>query len=33
MEFVKGTPIMNLGNEMAKRGVDPGSKIATMAKQ
>ncbi|TKW18287.2 hypothetical protein SEVIR_5G423900v4 [Setaria viridis] len=33
MEFVKGTPIMNLGNEMAKRGVDPGSKIAAMAKQ
>ncbi|KAF8755797.1 hypothetical protein HU200_011269 [Digitaria exilis] len=33
MEFVKGTPIMNLGNEMAKRGVDPGGKIAAMAKQ
>jgi len=33
MEFVKGTPIMNLGNEMAKRGIDPGGKIAAMAKQ
>ncbi|KAL6613986.1 hypothetical protein ACP70R_036256 [Stipagrostis hirtigluma subsp. patula] len=33
MEFIEGTPIMNLGNEMAKRGVDPGGKVATMAKQ
>ncbi|PWZ12292.1 putative aarF domain-containing protein kinase 1 [Zea mays] len=33
MEFIKGTPIMNLGNEMAKRGIDPGGKIAAMAKQ
>jgi len=33
MEFVEGTPIMNLGNEMAKRGIDPGGKIAAMAKQ
>uniref|UniRef100_A0A0E0JSE4 ABC1 atypical kinase-like domain-containing protein n=1 Tax=Oryza punctata TaxID=4537 RepID=A0A0E0JSE4_ORYPU len=33
MEFIEGTPIMNLGNEMAKRGIDPGGKIATMAKQ
>ncbi|XP_078167388.1 uncharacterized protein LOC144562101 [Carex rostrata] len=33
MEFVEGTPIMNLGNEIAKRGIDPGGKIASMAKQ
>jgi len=33
MEFIKGTPIMNLGSEMAKRGIDPGGKIAAMAKQ
>ncbi|ONM35464.1 Protein kinase superfamily protein [Zea mays] len=33
MEFIKGTPIMNLGNEMARRGIDPSGKIAAMAKQ
>ncbi|KAJ4757731.1 Protein kinase superfamily protein [Rhynchospora pubera] len=33
MEFIEGTPIMNLGNEIAKRGIDPGGKIASMAKQ
>ncbi|XP_062207826.1 uncharacterized protein LOC133909421 [Phragmites australis] len=33
MEFIEGTPIMNLGNEMVKRGIDPGGKIAAMAKQ
>jgi aarF domain-containing kinase len=33
MEFIEGTPIMNLGHEMAKRGIDPGGKVAAMAKQ
>ncbi|KAM0925639.1 hypothetical protein ACQ4PT_004068 [Festuca glaucescens] len=33
MEFIEGTPIMNLGNEMSKRGIDPGGKLAAMAKQ
>ncbi|XP_073004096.1 uncharacterized protein [Typha latifolia] len=33
MEFIHGTPIMNLGHEIAKRGIDPGGKIAAMAKQ
>ncbi|ONK71185.1 uncharacterized protein A4U43_C04F5760 [Asparagus officinalis] len=33
MEFIEGTPIMNLGNEIARRGIDPGGKLAAMAKQ
>jgi aarF domain-containing kinase len=33
MEFIEGTPIMNLSNEMSKRGIDPGGKLAGMAKQ
>ena len=33
MEFIEGTPIMNLSNEMSKRGIDPGGKLAAMAKQ
>ncbi|TVU36132.1 hypothetical protein EJB05_18048 [Eragrostis curvula] len=33
MEFIEGTPIMNLGHEMAKRGIDPGGKVAAKAKQ
>ncbi|XP_020102329.1 uncharacterized protein LOC109719900 [Ananas comosus] len=33
MEFINGIPIMNLSNEIAKRGIDPGGKIAAMAKQ
>ncbi|MCL7028250.1 hypothetical protein MKW94_020516 [Papaver nudicaule] len=33
MEFIDGIPILNLGDEIAKRGIDPGSKIAAMAKQ
>ncbi|RWR96930.1 hypothetical protein CKAN_02633500 [Cinnamomum micranthum f. kanehirae] len=28
MEFIDGTPILNLGNEMAKRGINPGGKMA-----
>lgn len=33
MEFIDGTPIMNLGSEMAKRGINPGGKMAKVAKQ
>jgi len=33
MEFIDGTPIMNLGKEIARRGIDPGGKLAAMAKQ
>ncbi|OVA17579.1 Protein kinase domain [Macleaya cordata] len=33
MEFIDGTPILNLGDEIAKRGINPGGKIAAMAKQ
>ncbi|RWR83771.1 hypothetical protein CKAN_01254200 [Cinnamomum micranthum f. kanehirae] len=31
MEFIDGTPIMNLGSEMAKRGINPGGKMAKVA--
>ncbi|XP_068666429.1 uncharacterized protein [Aristolochia californica] len=33
MDFIEGTPILNLGNEMAKRGINPGGKMAALAKQ
>ncbi|KAG9446405.1 hypothetical protein H6P81_012533 [Aristolochia fimbriata] len=33
MDFIEGTPIMNLGDEMAKRGINPGGKMAQLAKQ
>ncbi|KAH7664219.1 Cadmium-transporting ATPase protein [Dioscorea alata] len=33
MEFIDGIPIMKLGNEMAKRHIDPGGRIASMAKR
>lgn len=33
MEFIDGIPIMNLGNEIARRGIDPDSKIAMFTKQ
>ncbi|KAJ8499421.1 hypothetical protein OPV22_009973 [Ensete ventricosum] len=33
MEFIDGIPIMNLGDEMEKRGIDPGGKFAALAKQ
>ncbi|XP_042498735.1 aarF domain-containing protein kinase 1-like isoform X2 [Macadamia integrifolia] len=33
MEFVDGIPILNLGDEMAKRGINPGGKMAAVAKQ
>ncbi|XP_054807134.1 uncharacterized protein LOC129309548 isoform X2 [Prosopis cineraria] len=33
MEYIDGIPIMNLGDEIAKRGIDPRGKIAAAAKQ
>lgn len=33
MEFIDGIPIMNLGKEIERRGIDPGGKAAQMAKQ
>lgn len=33
MEYIDGIPILNLGDEIAKRGIDPGSKLAAVAKQ
>ncbi|KAA3458225.1 putative aarF domain-containing protein kinase 1-like isoform X2 [Gossypium australe] len=33
MDYIDGVPILNLGDEMAKRGINPGGKMATSAKQ
>ncbi|KAI0511611.1 hypothetical protein KFK09_012241 [Dendrobium nobile] len=33
MEFIHGIPIMNLGDAIAQRGIDPRGKLATAAKQ
>lgn len=33
MEYIDGIPILNLGDEMAKRGINPGGKVAAAAKQ
>lgn len=33
MEYMDGIPIMNLGDEIAKRGINPRGKIAAAAKQ
>ncbi|OMP12015.1 hypothetical protein COLO4_03516 [Corchorus olitorius] len=33
MEYIDGVPILNLGNEIARRGIDPNSKMAAAAKQ
>ncbi|CAN6449244.1 unnamed protein product [Victoria cruziana] len=33
MEFIDGIPITSLGEEMAKRGINPGGRIAAAAKQ
>ncbi|CAM8926167.1 unnamed protein product [Rhodiola kirilowii] len=33
MEYIEGTPILKLGDEMAKRGINPAGKIAAAAKQ
>lgn len=33
MEYIDGVPIMDLGKEIAKRGINPDSKIAVAAKR
>lgn len=33
MDYIDGIPILRLGDEMAKRGVDPSGRIAAAAKQ
>ncbi|KAG4137214.1 hypothetical protein ERO13_D07G057700v2 [Gossypium hirsutum] len=33
MDYIDGVPILTLGDEMAKRGINPGGKMATSAKQ
>ncbi|GAB4859537.1 hypothetical protein Ancab_011005 [Ancistrocladus abbreviatus] len=33
VEYIHGIPILKLGDEIAKRGMNPGGKIATAAKQ
>ncbi|KAJ7945755.1 Protein kinase superfamily protein [Quillaja saponaria] len=33
MEYIDGIPILNLGDEISKRGINPGGKIAAAAKQ
>ena len=33
MEYINGVPIMKLGDEIAKRGINPHGKMATAAKQ
>ncbi|KAL0442032.1 UNVERIFIED_CONTAM: protein ACTIVITY OF BC1 COMPLEX kinase, chloroplastic [Sesamum radiatum] len=33
MEYIDGIPILKLGDEMAKRGINPGGKVAAAAKQ
>ncbi|KAF8399848.1 hypothetical protein HHK36_015719 [Tetracentron sinense] len=33
MDYIDGIPILNLGDEIAKRGINPDGKIAAMAKQ
>ncbi|CAM8920971.1 unnamed protein product [Rhodiola kirilowii] len=33
MEYIDGTPILKLGDEMKKRGINPAGKIAAAAKQ
>lgn len=33
MEYINGIPILNLGDEIAKRGINPVGKVAAAAKQ
>lgn len=33
MEYINGIPILSLGDEMTKRGINPHGKIAEAAKQ
>lgn len=33
MEYIDGIPILKMGDEMAKRGINPSGKLAVAAKQ
>jgi aarF domain-containing kinase len=33
MDFIDGTPILKLGDEMARRGINPNGSIAKLAKR
>jgi len=33
MEYIEGIPILRLGDEMAKLGINPGGRMAAAAKQ
>lgn len=33
MDFMDGTPILKLGDEMARRGINPNGSIAKLAKR
>lgn len=33
MEYIDGVPILNLGDEIKKRGINPDGKMAAEAKQ
>jgi aarF domain-containing kinase len=33
MDFIEGVPILKLGDEMAKRGIDPNGAMARIAKR
>lgn len=33
MEYIDGFPILKIGDEIARRGIDPGGKIVAAAKQ
>lgn len=33
MEFIEGLPLLRLGDEMAKRGIDPGGPVARLAQR
>jgi aarF domain-containing kinase len=33
MDFIEGVPILKLGDEMAKRGIDPNGAMAKIAKR
>jgi aarF domain-containing kinase len=33
MDFIEGVPVLKLGDEMAKRGIDPNGAMARIAKR
>lgn len=33
MEYIDGIPILKLGDEIEKRGINPGGKVAAASKQ